>query len=319
MKYKVVMTDHVYADLKLEEEELARADAEFVFIDTKDEKAIAEAVKDADAVIACYAEIKAEAIKEMKKCRSISKTGIGVNNIDVEQATKQGIQVLNCTDYCTEEVSDTTVALILSLTRRIPFLRENLRNGRWSREGCGNATRISGKTLGFLGFGRIACRTAVKMKPFGADIIAYDPYLSAEEIARRGGRKAELDEVLRKSDILSLNLALTAETKYMMNKETFAKMKKTAVIVNTARGPLINEPDFCEAIRNGQIAGAGLDVICDEKFDPDNPLFSLPEVIVTPHSAYYSAESTQELKEKILADVLKVLKGEEPKYKVNKI
>jgi len=319
IKYKVVMTDTVYPDLEMEKRAFAAVGAEFVFLGTKEEAVIAEAVKDADAVIVCYAKISEATIQGMTKCRSISKTGIGVNNIDVEQATKQGIRVMNVSDYCIEEVSDVTIALILSLIRRIPFLWDNVRAGNWSWAGSEKMPRIRGKTMGFLGFGRIARRSAEKMKPFGVELIAYDPYVTQESVAELGVRMVSLDEALSQSDILSLNLPLTNETKFIINKDSLAKMKETAVLVNTARGPLINEEDLCAAVRAGKLAGVGLDVLNHEAYDADNPLFFLENVIITPHAAFWSTEATQELREKSLADLLTVLDGKEPKYMVNRV
>lgn len=318
MKYKVVMTDHVYPDLEMEKKLLSEAGVDFAFIDTRNEGVIANAVRDADAVITCYANITAEIIRGMSKCKSISKTGIGVNNINVEQATKQGIRVLNVSDYCVEEVSDTAVALILSLTRRIPFLRDNVQKGAWSRLGSENITRLNGKTLGFLGFGNIARRTAEKMKPFGVKMIAYDPYIQAESAQSMGVAIADLGRVLRESDVLSLNLPLTDETKKIIDKEALSKMKRTALLVNTARGPLIDEEALCSALQEGEIAGAGLDVLSDEGNISGNPLFSAPNAVITPHAAFYSIEATQELREKVLADVLSVLAGKAPRYQVNR-
>lgn len=318
MKYKVVMTDTVYPDLELEKKLLAENDAEFVFLGSNDPAVIADAVRDADAVITCYANVSAEAIKGMTKCRSISKTGIGVNNIDVAQATRQGIKVMNVPDYCIEEVSDHTVALLLSLTRRVPFLVRNVQGGDWSLKGCSGISRMDGKVFGLLGFGRIARRVADKVRPYGLKIMAYDPYIHADVMEKVGVQKAEIDEVFANADIISLNLPLTAETTGMINSEAIAKMKDGVIILNTSRGPLVNEADLIEGVSSGKVYGAGLDVICDEVYDAKNPLFSTENILVTPHAAFYSVESTQELREKILADVITVLKGQEPKYQVNR-
>jgi len=258
LKYKVVMTDHVYPDLELEKKLLNENDAEFVFLNSKDPAVIAPAVVDADAVITCYANISEDIIKGMTKCRSISKTGIGVNNIDATQASKQGIKVLNCTDYCIEEVSDHTVALLLAVARKVVTLANNVSGGQWSLDNCyGGISRLKGKTFGLLGFGRIARCVAEKVKPYGMNIIAYDPYIPADVMSNMGVTKAEIDEVFAQADIISLNLPLTPETKGMINAEAIAKMKDGVIIVNTSRGPLINEPDLVAAVNSGKVAGAG--------------------------------------------------------------
>lgn len=319
-KYKVVLTDaDLDCDWKPETERLAAVGAQLVFLRSTDGNVIAQAAADADALMVGYAPIGADVIAAMGKCRSITKLGIGVNNIDVPAATARGIQVLNVPDYCVEEVSDTVVSLTLSLTRGTPFYWDNVQRGNWSREGCRSTMRLVGKTFVFLGFGRIARRAAEKLRPFGVKLAAYDPYISPEAAAACGAQLVSLDQALAMADILSLNTHLTAETENIINRDTLAKMKPTALLINVSRGPMVNEPDLCEAILSGRLAGAGLDVICDEKPGADNPLFKLPNVIVTPHAAFSSPEAEVELREKALDDLIAVLTGGEPARKVNHI
>ncbi|MBQ3132493.1 MAG: C-terminal binding protein [Clostridia bacterium] len=319
MKYKVVLTE---ADLSggwaIEEKMLADADAELVVLNSTDPDIIVEAASDADALVVSYASIDADVISKLKKCKSVSKLGIGVNNIDVEAATKAGIRVMNAPSYCIEEVSDMIVAHTLSLTRGVPFYWNNIRNGKWSREGCNTAVRLCGKVFGFMGYGKIARRTAEKIRAFGMKIVAYDPYLTKEAAAAAGAELMELDDMLACADVISMNLPLTEETTGILNKEFFRKMKSSAVLINTARGPMLNEKDFCEAILSGEIAGAGLDVLCKEAYDPENPIFNLPNVVITPHAAFYSPEAILDLRDEVFTDVVRVLKGEEPLYQLNR-
>lgn len=313
-----MIIDHVYPDLELEKELLGEGNnIELLFLDSKDETTIAEAVVDADAVITCYAEITAGIIKSMRQCKSISKTGIGVNNIDVAQATRQGIRVLNVPDYCVEEVSDTTLALVLSLTRCIPHLANNIKAGQWSLSGCEHISRMKGKVFGILGFGRIARLVVKKVRPYGVRVVAYDPYVTAEIMGELGVTKLDFDDLIMESDIVSLHLPLTEESKGIINERALSMMKPNALLINTSRGPLISESDLYEALRAGNILGAGLDVLCREEYDKNNRLFDLPNALITPHAAFYSIEATQELREKIIADVLAVIAGEEPRYQVN--
>ena len=319
MKYKVVLTDSSLKDWERERQMLACANAELVFLDTADPETIAAAAADADAIIVSYAQIDAGVIEKMRKCKCISKMGIGINNIDVDYATRQGILVTNVPDYCIEEVSDAVIALALSFSRRIPFLWDTVRGGGWSLSGVEGITRMTGRVFGFLGFGRIARRTAEKIKPFGVKLLANDPYIDAQTAAGAGAELAELDEVIRSADFLSLNLSLNAETTGIVDRNFLSRMKKTAILINTSRGPLINEPDLYEAILAGEIAGAGLDVLCNEAYDPENRLFSLPNVIITPHAAFYSPDAVQEMSDKVFSDAIAALEGKEPKYPINRI
>lgn len=319
MKYKVVLTE---ADLAggwaLEEQMLASVDAELVVLNSTDPAVIAEAAADADALVVSYAVIDADLIAKLKKCKSISKLGIGTNNIDMAAATEAGIRVMNAPNYCIEEVSDMIVAHMLSLTRGVPFYWKNIREGKWSREGCNTAMRLRNKVFGFMGYGKIARCTAEKVRAFGMKIVAYDPYLPAEVAAANGAELMSLDDMLACADVVSMNLPLTEETTGILNMDFFRKMKPSAVLINTARGPMLNEPDLCEAIRTGEIAGAGLDVLCQETCDQENPIFDLPNVIITPHAAFYSPESVQDLRDEVFNDVALVLKGEEPLYQLNR-
>ena len=318
-RYKVVLTE---ADLRggyeKESEHFRSIGAEFCYLGSADHETVKKAVVDCDALMVSYAQIDSDIIGVMTRCKSISKFGIGVNNIDVKAATEKGIRVMNVPDYCVEEVSDTVLALSLSLLRGTPFFWNNVREGRWTRDGYDNIARIKGKTFAFLGFGNIARRASEKIRPFGVELLAFDPFLTEEKASAYGAELVERDEAIERADILSLNLPLNAETAGSINAEVFRKMKRSALLINTARGGLINEDDLCDAILSGEIAGAGLDVICDERFDPQNRLFSLPNTIITPHTAYYSPESEQELREKAFKDVIAVLEGREPKYQLNR-
>ena len=320
MAYKVLFTDHVFPNLDLEKKSYADAGLELVYLDSRDEDTIAAAAVDADSIITGYAEITAKVIAATTKCKSISKTGIGVNNIDVQAATAKGIRVLNCSDYCVEEVSDQTVALALAVARRIVVLNRAITNGSWSLAGNFDMPRLRDKTLGLLGFGRIARLTAQKMQGFGMKVMAYDPYVDAAQMAAVGVQKAELNEVIEQALVVALNLPLTAETEGMVDETFLGKMRKDAILVNTSRGGLINEAALVKALQEKQISGAGLDVLIDETpaNAVNNPLCKLDNCIVTPHAAFVSIEAVQELREKIIADVITVSQGKEPKYQVNR-
>ena len=314
---KVVITDHVYPSLDYEKKMLKEVGAELVETKGTGEEEIISAVKDADAVITCFAEITERVILSMEKCKSISRTGIGVNNVDIQAATQKGIKVMNVPDYCIQEVSDHAMAFLLSLAKKIPALNNAVKNGCWSFEEQRPINRLSEQTLGLVGFGRIARLVAAKALPFGLKVIAYDPFISEETMLLNNAAKVSLEELYQQSDYISLHLPLTKDTVQMIAEKALNIMKPTASIINTSRGALIDEKALYEALKSKKIAAAALDVLSNEDYDPQNPLFSLENIIFTPHSGFYSVEATQELREKIISDLLAVLAGKEPKYLVN--
>lgn len=314
---KVLITDHIYPDLDFEREKLKEFGAELIEARGTGEDQLAEAVKDKDVVIVCYAPITERVIAAMNKCRGICRTGIGVNNVNIPAATAKGIKVTNVPDYCIEEVSDQAFALILALARKLTALNKEVKGGNWSFEGQRPIYRLRGKTLGLLGFGRIARLLAEKVKPYNFKLLAYDPYIDVEIMQKYGAVKTDLETIMREADYLSLHLPLTEETQEIINSKTLGWMKPTANIVNTSRGPLINEDDLCDALMNGKIAGAALDVLKVEKYDPANLLFKQENLILTPHSSFYSEESTQELREKVINDAVNILTGKRPVYLLN--
>jgi D-3-phosphoglycerate dehydrogenase len=319
MQYKVVQTDHVYPDLDLETRTLADMGGEYVCLNSTDEDVIAEGVRGADCIITAWAVITEKIMDSAGSgLRSVSKTGIGVNNIDIDAATARGVKVLNVPDYCIEEVSDHAFALTMSLIRFIPYLNSRVKGGEWSTGEAVKMERLRGKTVGLLGYGRIARLYHDKIKPWGVRVLAYDPFLTAEQIARGGAEKTEFDELLAASDIISMHLPLTKENEHMIDAAALSKMKKTAFLINCSRGPLVDEKALAEALAAGTIGGAGLDVVETDSYDAANPIFSCDNAIITPHLGFHSLQATQELREKVLADVVRVLEGEEPRNQVNK-
>ena len=315
---KVVITDHVFPSLDYERKTLRDIGAELIEAGGTSEAQLIEAVADADAVITCYAEVTGKVIEAMQKCRIISKTGIGVNNIHIPTATSKGIKVTNVPDYCIDEVSDHALASILCLARKLTQLDKTVKGGKWSFDDFRPMYRLTGKVLGLVGFGRIARLLAEKISPWRLRVLVYDPFVTAESIQAAGAEKVELDSLLQQADLVSLHAPLTPETKEIINNRTIALMKPTAYLVNTSRGPLINERALAQALSEKRIAGAALDVLVTEKYDPNNPLFGMDNVILTPHAGFYSEESTQELREKVMGEITRVLTGREPKYLVNK-
>lgn len=317
-KYTVCVSDERHASYEVERAMLQSIDAELKLCHCGSDEDIAVQCADADAVLLDLAPMTAKAIAGLKKCRVISRYGVGFENVDLAAATAAGIQVTNVPDYCMEDVSDHALALMLSCLRHIPMRDRKVREGAWNLQAT--SFRLKDKTLGVIGAGRIARALIRKVSGFGLkEVVAYDPYISAEDLAKIGVRKVELDELLAVSDIISLHLHANAETNGMINKETLGKMKPTAILINVSRGPLVNDTDLLEALREGRILAAGLDTHNHEPLGADSPFCQLDNVVLTDHTAYSTAEGVQELKTKAAQNVIDVLTGAVPKYPVNKL
>ena len=314
--FKVVLTDNIFPDLDIEKKMLSKVDAELVL--AKDLADLAEQVKDADAVINTYIQMKPELIDGMSKCRLIIRNGIGVNTIDVDTCNKKGIMVANIPTYCLDEVATHAVALMLTLNRKISILDKSVHAGVWDVKKATPVTSLQESTLGLVGFGKIPRLVCEKARAFGMQVVAYDPYVDAEGAREAGARKVELDELITTSDYISIHCPLTPDTRGMFNYEAFTAMKESAYIINTARGPIINEPDLVRALEDGQIAGAGLDVLMEDKISLDNPLLKFDNVIITPHAAWYSEESILRRRTQTVESVIEVLEGREPHSFLNR-
>ena len=315
-KFKVVLTDNIFPDLIMEREMLAKIDAEL--IEVTESSNVGPECEDADAVIDTYEQIPAGMIEKMSKCKIIIRNGIGVNTIDVDAATKKGIMVANVPTYCLDEVATHAITLLLASARKITRLNNSVKSGVWDVKVGTPVYSLQGKTLGLVGFGKIPRLVKEKSVPFGLNVITYDPYVSAEAAAEAGAKKVEIDELIEQSDFISIHCPLTPETRGMFNADAFGRMKKTAYIINTARGPVINEEDLIEALKAGEIAGAGLDVLMSDKVDKSNPLLAMDNVIITPHAAWYSEESIVTRRRQTVESVISVLEGGEPLSLINR-
>ncbi len=317
-RFKVVVTDFNYADLEVEREALARWNAELHGFHCATPQEVVRVARDADAIISQYAPIDAEVISELRKCRVIGRYGIGVDNIDVQAATERGIAVINVPSYCEDEVSDHALAMLLAWTRRIPHYAAEVREGVWDWKTGRPIHRLRGKVLGLLGFGKIARLLAKKAKPLGFVILAHDPYLPPEIFEEHGAQPVGFEELLARSDFLSLHVPLTPETRHLINAEALALMKPTACLINTSRGGVVDERALADALKQGQLAGACLDVMEKEPPDTDNELLKLPQVLISPHVAWYSEESERDLRRKIATDIGRALNGLLPEGLVNR-
>jgi D-3-phosphoglycerate dehydrogenase len=317
MAYKVAVADSVFPNLDPAREVLSRIGATLELAPAPTPDAIMAIAKDADAILVTYAKITGEMIRDLKKCRIISRFGIGVDNVDIAEATGKGIVVTKVPDYCIDEVSDHTMALLLAVVRKIPFINRQVHGGTWKMPNVVPIKRLRGSTLGLVGFGRIPQLVVPKAKAFGMKVLAYDPFVPKEVFLAAGVEGVDLDTLLKTSDYVSVHSPLVPETKNLFNADAFRKMKKTAYLVNTARGPIIDEEALAKALDAGEIAGAALDVMVNEPPGAAHPLFGRDNVVITPHTSFYSEEALVDLQTKAAQEVVAVLSGQAPRNPVN--
>jgi D-3-phosphoglycerate dehydrogenase / 2-oxoglutarate reductase len=303
---------------------LRQAGAELVQLPVFTEADLIQHGADADAaLISAIEPYTAKVIRALPKCRILARTGIGFNNIDAEEATRQGIAVAIVLDASVNEVSDQAMAFLLAFSRRVFPVAQAVRQGLWKagskgmEEARGQMRRLNEQTLGIVGVGRIGSRMAEKGRAFGLRVVGYDPYLSAAELQKRGAEKTDFATLLEEADYVSIHAPLSAETKNMFGPAEFKRMKPTAVVINTARGGIIDEKGLCQALTQGVIAGAGLDVTNPEPPSADSPLLKMDQVLVTGHLAYYSETSVRELHVKSAEAIVAALRGEWPLFLAN--
>lgn len=256
-------------------------------------------------------------LSKAPRCVGVVRGGVGFNNVDIEAAAKRGIVVCNVPDYGTEEVADHAMMLILSVARRLIPQHDGIRQARWDYKMMEGAPRLRGKTLGLVGCGRIGKATAQRAHAFGLDVVFYDPYEAPGLEKAMGIRRAEsLEELLRQSDILSIHCYLDSGSHHLIDARALALLPEGAIVVNTARGPVVEQEALIEALGSGRLYGAGLDVVEREPLD-DERLRNHPRVVLTPHSAFYSAEGFVELRRKTAEEARRLLLGQPPRCPVN--
>jgi D-3-phosphoglycerate dehydrogenase len=314
---KVVLTDYVWESLDVERTTLEGV-ASLVALRTKTPEEFLPHAEDCDALLNTYAgPITAAVIARMPRCRIIARYGIGVDTIDVDAATAAGIIVTNNPTYCIEEVAEHTLALLLACARKVPVYDRVVRQGRWELPPGKPMFRLAGRTLGLVGFGNIARAVAARAAAFGMRVLYHDPFVTAGQFPVPG-EKAELADVLREADFVSVHPPLVAETRGMMNDQAFARMKPTAFLVNCARGPIVDTAALVRALDAGRIAGCALDTTDPEPLPDPHPLRGRDNVILTPHAAWYSEQALVGLQAGAPAEVRRVLTGQWPVNVVNK-
>jgi len=313
----IAITENIFPTLDPALSELARLNPTVRMAKSPSAEDILAVAKDADAILVTYAKLPRDLLLQLTNCKAIGRFGLGVDNIDLPTCKEKGIAVNYVPDYCIREVSDHAMALLLALIRKIPLANRLVQAGRWEMPAVVPITRIEGTVLGLLGFGHIPRLVAPKAKAFGMTVIAYDPYCDAKLFTEAGVESVDLDTLLARSDYISVHAPHTPQTRGMVNAQAFARMKKGVYIVNTARGPLIDETALTAALDSGQVGAAALDVVAVEPLAKDSPLLSRDNVIVTPHTAFYSIEALDELQSKCATDVARVLSGEKAVYPIS--
>jgi D-3-phosphoglycerate dehydrogenase len=313
----IAITDSVFPSLDPAKKALARLDPEYRMAKSASADDILAVARDADAILVTYAKLPGELLRQLTRCKAIGRFGLGVDNIDLPAAKELGIAVNYVPDYCLREVSDHAMALLLALARKVTFSNKLVQSGRWEVPPIVPLRRLEGQVLGLVGFGNIPRTLAPKAKAFGLKVITYDPYVVAEALAATGVEGVNFDDLLARSDYISVHAPLQSATRGLMNAKTFAKMKRGAMLINTARGPLVDEPALIAALDSGQLGGAALDVVTTEPLAKDSSLIGRDNVILTPHTAFYSVEALEELQTKCASDVARVLSGEKAIYPIS--
>ena len=313
--FRVVITECDHGSIEEEKKELDLIGAELILAQVNEEEDLIQSCKDADGLINQYALLTRRVLEHLPNCKVISRYGVGVDSVDLKAATDLGIIVANVPDYCIDEVSNQTLAMILTLIRKTAFFDQKVKSNQWDFHLGIPIYRIHGKTLGLIGCGKIGLEVAKKIYAFGVEVIAFDPYI---QNAGEGIELTDLDTVLRKSDFISIHCPLNESTRHLMGEQEFKKMKKKPILINTSRGPIVDEIALIQGLKEGRISGAGLDVLEKEPPDLQNPLLKMDNVILSPHVGFYSVESISELKRRTAENVSAVLLGKLPKSVVNR-
>ncbi len=319
-RFTVVIADDRYASYREEEEVLRDVDAEIHVFRSGTTAEAKRAFSGANGILVNLFPMTAELIESLQGCRVISRYGVGYDNVDVEAATRRGIWVTFVPDYCFEEVADHALALLLCCIRKVGYKDRMIREGKWNLHRDQPCHRVEGKTLGILGYGNAAHTLLRKVSGLGfGRVLMCDPYVRASTIKAAGAEPVELPVLLGQSDYISVHVPLTPETRHMIGRAELALVKPGAILINTARGPVLDENALADALASGRLGGAGLDVFETEPLPAASPLRKLDTVIFTDHAGWYSEESVVELKTKAARNVAAVLAGGRPPYPVNRL
>ncbi len=314
-RYQVMITDCDHGSIEEEKEELGRIGAELILAQIRKEEDLIRVCKEADGLINQYAILNRNVLDHLAKCKVVARYGVGVDSIDLKAATDLGIIVANVPDYCIDEVASHAVAMLLTLIRKTAFFDRKVKSSQWDFRQGPPIHRIQGKTLGLIGCGKIGLEVAKRMSAFGVKVITFDPYL---EKVSEGIKLEDFDTVLKESDFISIHCPLNDSTRHLIGDEALKKTGKKPILINTSRGPIVDEKALIQALEQGLISGAGLDVLEKEPPDDQNSLLKMENVILSPHVGFYSEESISELKRRTAKNVADVLRGKWPGSLVNR-
>jgi D-3-phosphoglycerate dehydrogenase / 2-oxoglutarate reductase len=313
---KVAVTAHNFGDLAIERDVFETRDIEMDELDTDDPAQICRSAADADGLLVQYAPVTESLFQSLDSLRVVGRYGIGVDNIDLDSATDHDVAVVNAPHYCTDEVAEHALALLLACERKVALFDAAIDAGDWDWKQGRPIRRLRGKTLGLVGFGSIARTVAEKARGFGFETIAYDPYLSSDDIASHGVEKVDFNAVLERSDIVSIHSPLTDDTRGLVDDDAFGRMDTEATLINVARGEIVDTGALARALSSGEIRAAGLDVLPDEPPE-SSALIGRDDVVLTPHAAWYSEDSIVELRRTVATAVADALHGDSPETVVN--
>lgn len=305
-----------FPSVDLERSVLSDIDVEVLDVRHRPAAEVLDLARGADAVLTDYFPWTEDAIGRLGRCRVICQYGVGVDRIDVGAAASAGIVVTNTPAYCVDEMADHAVALLLAVMRKVVLYDRAVRDGIWDYNLGPEMRRLRSLTLGLIGVGRIGSAFAARAGGLGLRVVATDPQRSPEDLGRDGIEACELDQLLATADIVSLHLPLAASTRHLIDRERLASMKQGAVLINTARGGLVDQAALTEALSTGQLGGAGLDVLELEPPQPDDALLRLDNVVVTPHAGFLSREALADVQTQAAEEARRVLTGDPPRYVV---
>jgi len=316
-QFVVAISDSPFENGDKEQAILGRIGAKVQQFHCTNESEVIDAARNAHLIMCDASPITRNVIHSVSKLVGVVEYGIGYDNIDVNAATEKDVLVCNVPDFMTSEVADHAVALILALTRKLDRIGRSTRDGKWNWREFRPVSSLEGKTVGIIGFGNIGRQVAERMRSFGTDVMAYDPYVSRESKEKLGARSSNLNELLEASDIISIHVPLNKETRQLIGRKELAKLKESVILVNTSRGSVLDQEALVESIRKGSIAAAGLDVLAKEPPSASDPILGFENVIVTPHIGWYSEQSSARLQENAALEAERILTGNPPKHPVN--
>jgi D-3-phosphoglycerate dehydrogenase len=317
MSLQVAITDHVFEDLNTEREILAEIDAEVVSLDTTDPDEVVERVPEVDALIVNKFEITDEVLDRLPNVAVVARYGSGYDNVDLDAATAHGVVVANVPNFCVDEAATHALTLALTCHRRVVQYDRAVRAGEWDWTARADQIRFQRQTVGIVGFGSIGRRMAELVDGVGADLVVYSRSTGQAELSKYDAEKVTFDELLERSDVVSIHTALSEDTYHLFDAASFEAMKESAILVNTARGDIVDQDALHDALEGNEIALAGLDVLAEEPPAPDEPLLGHDDVVVTPHFSWFSQSALDDLQRGVAEEVVRVLDGGRPKNVVN--